>query len=229
MSRDQIVRSSRNPSATGSISETISTNRVIRQTYMLLSLTLAFSAITAFTAMALNAPPVHWIFLLAVLIGGPFAINAARNSALGLVLTFAFTGVLGFFLGPILSMYLGLPNGPQIVGNAFAATAIAFVTLSGYALATKKDFSFLGGFIVVGLVVALLAIVANLFLAIPALSLAISSAVVLLLSAAILFDTSRMIHDAEANYIMMTVSLYANLYVMFLHLLNLFHFFMGDN
>jgi len=229
VSRDQIVRSSRNPSSTGSISETISTNKVIRQTYMLLSLTLAFSAITAFIAMAVNAPPVHWIIMLGVLIGGPFAIHAARNSALGIVLTFAFTGVLGFFLGPILSMYLGLPNGPQIVGNAFAATAVAFVTLSGYALATKKDFSFLGGFLVVGLIVALLAIVANLFLAIPALSLAISAAVVLLLSAAILFDTSRMIHDPEANYIVMTVSLYANLYVMFLHLLNLFHAFMGDN
>ncbi|ADC71411.1 protein of unknown function UPF0005 [Thioalkalivibrio sp. K90mix] len=229
MSRDQIVRSSRNPSSTGSISETISTNKVIRQTYMLLSVTLAFSAVMAFVAMAVGAPAVHWLVLLAVLIGGPFAIHAARNSALGLVLTFAFTGVLGFFLGPILSMYLGLPNGPQIVGNAFTATAVAFVALSGYALATKKDFSFLGGFLVVGLIVALLAIVANLFLAIPALSLTISAAVVLLLSAAILFDTSRMIHDPEANYIMMTVSLYANLYVMFLHLLNLFHAFMGDN
>ncbi|WP_018139182.1 MULTISPECIES: Bax inhibitor-1/YccA family protein [Thioalkalivibrio] len=229
MSRDQIVRSSRNPSSTGSISETISTNKVIRQTYMLLSVTLAFSAVMAFVAMAVGAPAVHWLVLLAVLIGGPFAIHAARNSALGLVLTFAFTGVLGFFLGPILSMYLGLPNGPQIVGNAFTATAVAFVALSGYALATKKDFSFLGGFLVVGLIVALLAIVANIFLAIPALSLTISAAVVLLLSAAILFDTSRMIHDPEANYIMMTVSLYANLYVMFLHLLNLFHAFMGDN
>jgi len=229
VSRDQIVRSSRNPSSTGSISETISTNKVIRQTYMLLSVPLAFSAVMAFVAMAVGAPAVHWLVLLAVLIGGPFAIHAARNSALGLVLTFAFTGVLGFFLGPILSMYLGLPNGPQIVGNAFTATAVAFVALSGYALATKKDFSFLGGFLVVGLIVALLAIVANLFLAIPALSLTISAAVVLLLSAAILFDTSRMIHDPEANYIMMTVSLYANLYVMFLHLLNLFHAFMGDN
>jgi len=229
VSRDHIVRSSRNPSATGSISETISTNKVIRQTYTLLSLTLAFSAVTAFTAMAVNAPPVHWILMLGVLIGGPFAIHALRNSVWGLVLTFAFTGLLGFFLGPILSMYLGLPNGPQIVGNAFAATAVAFVALSGYALATKKDFSFLGGFLVVGLIVALLAIVANIFLAIPALSLAISAAVVLLLSAAILFDTSRMIHDPEANYIVMTVSLYANLYVMFLHLLNLFHAFMGDN
>lgn len=212
-----------------SVSETIRTNQVIRNTYLLLSLTLAFSAVTAFTAMAIQAPPVHWIFMLAVLIGGPFAIHAVRNSVWGLVLTFAFTGLLGFFLGPILSLYLGLPNGSQIVGNAFGTTAVAFVALSAYALTTRKDFSFLGGFLIVGLVLALVAIVANLFLAIPALSLAISAAVVLLLSAAILFDTSRMIHDPDANYIVMTVSLYANLYVMFLHLLNLFHAFSGDN
>jgi modulator of FtsH protease len=211
------------------VSETIRANQVIRNTYLLLSLTLAFSAVTAFTAMAIQAPPVHWIFMLAVLIGGPFAIHAVRNSVWGLVLTFAFTGLLGFFLGPILSLYLGLPNGSQIVGNAFGTTAVAFVALSAYALTTRKDFSFLGGFLIVGLVLALVAIVANIFLAIPALSLTISAAVVLLLSAAILFDTSRMIHDPEANYIVMTVSLYANLYVMFLHLLNLFHAFTGDN
>ncbi len=214
---------------TSTVAETIRTNKVIRSTYLLLSLTLAFSAVMAFTAMAINAPPVHWILMIGVLIGGPFAIHALRNSVWGLVLTFAFTGILGFFLGPILSMYLGLPNGSQIVGNAFGTTAVAFVALSGYALTTKKDFSFLGGFLIVGLVLALVAIVANIFLAIPALSLTISAAVVLLLSAAILFDTSRMIHDPDANYIVMTVSLYANLYVMFLHLLNLFHAFTGDS
>jgi modulator of FtsH protease len=217
------------PRAGTSAGETIRANKVIRNTYLLLSLTLAFSAVTAFTAMAIQAPPVHWIFMLAVLIGGPFAIHAVRNSIWGLVLTFAFTGLLGFFLGPILSLYLGLPNGSQIVGNAFGTTAVAFVALSAYALTTRKDFSFLGGFLIVGLVLALVAIVANIFLAIPLLSLTISAAVVLLLSAAILFDTSRMIHDPEANYIVMTVSLYANLYVMFLHLLNLFHAFTGDN
>lgn len=214
---------------TSTVAETIRANKVIRNTYLLLSLTLAFSAVMAFTAMAINAPPVHWILMLGVLIGGPFAIHALRNSVWGLILTFAFTGLLGFFLGPILTLYLGLPNGPQIVGNAFGTTAVAFVALSGYALTTKKDFSFLGGFLVVGLVLALVAIVANIFLAIPALSLTISAAVVLLLSAAILFDTSRMIHDPDANYIVMTVSLYANLYVMFLHLLNLFHAFTGES
>lgn len=227
MSEDRIVRG--RPGTNTGVSETIRTNAVIRNTYLLLSLTLAFSAFTAFFAMATQAAPVHWLFMIAVLLGGPFAIHAVRNSVWGLVLTFVFTGLLGYFLGPILSLYLGLPNGAQIVGNAFATTAIAFVTLSGYALATRKDFSFLGGFLLVGLVLALVAIVANIFLAIPALSMTISAAVVLLLSAAILFDTSRMIHDPDANYIVMTVSLYANLYVMFLHLLNLFHMLTGDN
>lgn len=211
------------------VAETIRTNQVIRNTYLLLSLTLAFSAVMAFVAMASNAPAVHWLIMIGVLIGGPFLIHAVRNSVWGLVLTFAFTGLLGFFIGPVISMYLGLPNGPQVVGNALGTTAIAFVALSGYALTTRKDFSFLGGFLIVGLVLALVAIVANLFLGIPALSLTISAAVVLLLSAAILYDTSRMIHDPDANYIVMTVSLYANLYVMFLHLLNLFYAFTGDN
>jgi modulator of FtsH protease len=223
-SRPSILRGS----SSNRIVDTIRANQVIRNTYLLLSMTLAFSAVTAFTAMAMNAPPVHWLIMLVVLIGGPFAINALRNSIGGLILTFAFTGLLGFFLGPILTLYLGLPNGPQIVGNAFTTTAIAFVTLSGYALATRKDFSFLGGFLLVGLVLALVAMVANIFLEIPALSMAISAAMVLLLSAAILFDTSRMIHDPDANYIVMTVSLYANLYVMFLHLLSLFSFLSGD-
>lgn len=226
MSEERIVRGR---PVTEGISETIRTNRVIRSTYLLLAITLAFSAFTAFFAMATQAAPVHWLFMLAVLLGGPFAIHAVRNSIWGLVLTFAFTGLLGYFLGPILTMYLGLPNGPQIVGNAFATTAIAFVTLSGYALATRKDFSFLGGFLLVGLVLAVVAIIANIFLQIPALSMAISAAVVLLLSAAILFDTSRMIHDPDANYIVMTVSLYANIYVMFLHLLSLYSIFTGDN
>jgi modulator of FtsH protease len=113
--------------------------------------------------------------------------------------------------------------------GALGTTAVTFVALSAYAVTTRKDFSFLGGFVFVGFLVVLAAIVANLFLGLPALSLAISAAAVLVVSAAILFDTSRMIHDGEANYVMMTVSLYANIYVLFLHLLNLFHAFSGDN
>jgi modulator of FtsH protease len=196
---------------------------------MLLSMTLAFSAIMAFVAMATGARPVHWIVMIAVFIGGPFLINAVRNSIWSLPLTFLFTGFMGYVLGPIVSLYLSLPNGSEIVMGALGTTAVTFVALSGYALTTRKDFSFLGGFVFVGFLVILAAIVANLFLGLPALSLAISAAAVLVVSAAILFDTSRMVHDGEANYVMMTVSLYANIYVLFLHLLNLFQAFSGDN
>lgn len=216
--------------ATGQVSaRTLATNKVIRNTYLLLSMNLAFSAVVAFVAMAMGAKPVHWIIMLAVFLGMPFAIHALRNSVWGLPATFVFTGVMGYILGPIVSLYLGLANGPAIVGGALATTALTFVGLSVYALATRKDFSFLGGFVFVGFLVLLAAIVANLFLAIPALSLAISSAAVLLVSAAILWDTSRMVHDGEANYISMTVSLFANIYVLFLHLMNLFAAFTGDN
>ncbi|SIT65948.1 modulator of FtsH protease [Ectothiorhodosinus mongolicus] len=208
---------------------TLATNKVIRNTYLLLSMNLAFSAMVAFVAMATGAKPVSWILMIAVFLGMPFAIHALRNSIWGLPATFVFTGVMGYILGPIVGFYLGMANGPAIVGGALATTAVAFVGLSGYALATRKDFSFLGGFVLVGFLVILAAIVANLFLAIPALSLAISSAAVMLVSAAILWDTSRMVHDGEANYITMTVSLFANIYVLFLHLMNLFAAFTGDN
>lgn len=209
-------------------SAALATNKVIRNTYMLLSMTLAFSAVMAFVAMATGARPISWIVMIAVFIGGPFLIHALRNSVWSLPLTFVFTGFMGYVLGPIVSLYLSLPNGSEIVMGALATTAVTFVGLSAYALTTRKDFSFLGGFVFVGFLVVLAAIVANLFLGLPALSLAISAAAVLVVSAAILFDTSRMVHDGETNYVMMTVSLYANIYVLFLHLLNLFHAFTGE-
>jgi modulator of FtsH protease len=210
-------------------SATLTTNKVIRNTYMLLSMTLAFSAVMAFVAMATGARPINWILMIAVFIGGPFLIHAVRNSIWSLPLTFVFTGFMGYVLGPIVTLYLAQPNGSEIVMGALATTAVMFVGLSAYALTTRKDFSFLGGFVFVGFLVILAAIVANIFLAIPALSLTISAAAVLVVSAAILFDTSRMVHDGETNYVMMTVSLYANIYVLFLHLLNLFHAFSGDS
>ncbi len=206
----------------------LATNKVIRNTYMLLSMTLAFSAVMAFVAMATGARPISWIVMIAVFIGGPFVIHALRNSIWSLPLTFVFTGFMGYVLGPIVTLYLAQPNGSEIVMGALSTTAVMFVGLSAYALTTRKDFSFLGGFVFVGFLVVLAAIVANLFLGLPALSLAISAAAVLVVSAAILFDTSRMVHDGETNYVMMTVSLYANIYVLFLHLLNLFHAFTGE-
>lgn len=205
------------------------TNKVIRNTYMLLTLTLLTSAVTAGIAMATGARPVHWILMLVVFIGGPFLINALRNSVWSLPATFAFTGFMGYVLGPILTLYLSIPNGPQIVMAAFGTTAVMFLGLSGYALTSRRDFSFMGGFLTVGLLLILVAIIANIFLELPALSLTISAAAVLLMSGLILFDTSRMVHGGETNYVVMTVSLYANIYVMFVHLLNLFAAFSGDN
>lgn len=207
----------------------LATNRVIRNTYLLLTLTLLTSTVTAGIAMVTGAPPISWILVMVVFIGMPFVINALRNSMWSLPLTFVFTGFMGYVLGPILTFYLSLPNGGQIVTAAFGTTAVMFLGLSGYALVTRKDFSFMGGFLMVGLLVVLAAIIANLFLQIPALSLTISSAAVLLMSGLILFDTSRMVHGGETNYVIMTVSLFANIYVMFMHLLNLFAAFSGDN
>lgn len=212
---------SHNIAATRERSQLLATNKLIRNTYILLAMTLATSAVTAGIAMMTGARPVHWLVMLVVFIGMPFLINAMRNSIWSLPLTFVFTGIMGYILGPILNHYLHLPNGGQIVATAFGLTGALFVGLSGYALATRKDFSFMGGFIFVGLIVVLVAIVANIFLAIPALSLAISGAAVLLMSALILFDTSRMVHGGEDNYVVMAVSLFANIYVLFLHLLNL--------
>lgn len=215
--------------STRSEGRVFATNKLIRNTYLLLAMTLATSAVTAGIAMASNARPVHWLIMLAVFIGFPFVINAFRNSAWALPLTFVFTGVMGYILGPIISLYLQMPNGSQVVMMSLGLTAVTFVGLSAYALATRKDFSFLGGFIFVGLLVALAAIVANIFLDIPALSLTISAAMVLLISAAILFDTSRMVHAGEEeNYVMMTVSMYSNIYVLFVHLLNLTGALSGD-
>lgn len=205
----------------------LATNKVIRNTYMLLTLTLFTSAVTAFFSLTSRVGFVNPILMLVIFIGMPFVIGKFRNSAVGLLLTFLFTGFMGYVLGPILGYYLGLPNGPQIVMAAFGTTAVMFLGLSGYALTTQRNFNFMGSFLFIGFLVVLGAILLNLFLQISALSLTISAAAVMLISGAILYDTSRMIHDGNANYIMMTVSLYANIYVMFIHLLNLFAFFSG--
>ena len=207
----------------------LATNKVIRNTYSLLSMTIIFSAITAGYAMVSNAQPVNWIVMLVIFLGGPFLINYLRNSAMGLVAIFAFTGAMGYILGPILTMYLSLPNGSEIVTTAFGLTGVIFLGLSGYALTSRKDFSFMGGFLMVGFLVMLAAIVLNIFLQIPALSLAISAAMVMLLSAGILYETSAMVNGGETNYIVMTVSLYTSIFALLIHLLNLLQFFMGGD
>jgi modulator of FtsH protease len=143
------------------------------------------------------------------------------NSATGLWVVFGITGLMGFGLGPILTQYLSLPNGPQIVATAFGGTGVIFLGLSGYALTTRKNFSFMGGFLMAGLLMVLVAALANIFLGMPALSLAISAIVIMLMSGFILYDTSQMIHGGETNYLTMTVSLYINIFNIFVHLLHI--------
>jgi modulator of FtsH protease len=204
------------------------TNKLIRNTYTLLSMTLLFSAVMAGVSIAVGAPPLGLLGLLGFF--GLFFLTAKlRNSAWGLLAVFALTGFMGFTLGPIINMYLGLPNGPQIVMTAMGATGIIFLSLSAYVLTTRKNFNFMAGFLMAGLVVAIVAVIANLFLAIPALSLAISAVIAMLMAGFILFDTSRLIHGGEDNYIMATIALYVDLYNLFLSLLQLIGAFSGDD
>jgi len=201
----------------------LETNKLIRNTYTLLSLTLAFSAVTAGIAMAINMPPIHWIVTLVGYFGLLFLTSALRNSAWGLLSIFALTGFMGLTLGPIINAYLTFfSNGHQIVMMAFGSTAVVFLGLSGYALTTRKDFSFLGGFLFVGILVAFLGSIGAMLFDLPGLSLAVSAMFVLLMSGLILYQTSDMVHGRETNYIMATITLYVSIYNLFLSLLQLF-------
>jgi modulator of FtsH protease len=153
-----------------------------------------------------------------------FVLPRKANSSSGIAIVFLITGLLGFSLGPMLNMYLALPNGPQIVATALGGTGVIFMGLSGYALTTKRDFSFLGGFLFVGILVVLGAAILNIFMAIPALSLALSAAIVMLMSGFILFDTSRMVNGGIDNYVIATVQLYLNIFNLFISLLHLLGF-----
>ena len=210
-----------------SAAQTLATNKVIRNTYLLLSLTLVWSAVTAYAAIKVGAPVVPWWMFMIFAIGMPFLIHMNRNSAAGLVLSFVYTGIFGFMLGPLVSIYASFD--PRIPVYAFATTAAVFGGLSIYALATRKDFSFLGGFLMVGGLVVLAGFIANVFLGLSVLSLAVSSGVVMLTAAGMLYSTSQLIHDGEANYIVIACSLFGDIWMMFLHLMNLMSFFMGDD
>ena len=203
-------------------SSVLATNKLIRNTYTLLSLTLIFSAIMAaaahFIGVGRGVSLVCSFGALALLW---FVLPRTANSAAGLGVVFAFTGLLGFGLGPTISYYLAVPGGTQVVMTALGGTGVIFLALSGYALTTRKDFSFMGGFLVVGLLVAIVAMVANLFLAIPALSLALSAAIIMIFSGFILYDTGRMVNGGETNYIHATVSLYLSILNIFTSLLHL--------
>ena len=212
--------------ATQSQTATLATNKVIRNTYTLLSMTLLFSALTAGVSMALNLPHPGLLLTLGGYFGLLFATTKFRNSSLGLAFVFALTGFMGYTLGPMLNAYLALPNGGQVVMTAMGATGAIFLGLSGYALTTRKDFSFMGGFLMVGILVAFMAGLGAMFFEMPGLSLAVSSMFVLLMAGLILYETSNIIHGGETNYIMATVTLFVaifNLFNSLLHLLGAFN------
>ena len=202
----------------------LASNKIVRNTYMLLSLTLAFSALTAGAAMALNLPHPGLIVTLVGYFGLLFLTAKFKNSTLGLGFVFALTGFMGYTLGPIISNYLSLPNGGQIVMTAMGATAAVFLSLSGYALSSRKDFSFMGGFLLVGIVVAFLAGLGAIFFEMPTLSLAVSAMFVLLMAGLILYETSNIIHGGETNYIIATVTLFVAIFNLFTSLLHLLGF-----
>jgi modulator of FtsH protease len=215
-------------SATETQSSVLSTNRVLRNTYTLLSMTLFFSALTAGVSMALNLPHPGILLTLVGYFGLLFATAKFRDSSLGLLFVFALTGFMGYTLGPILNSYLSLANGGQIVMTAMGGTGITFLGLSAYALVSRKDFSYLGSFLMVGIVVAFLAGLGAIFFEIPALSLTVSSAFVLLMAGLILYETSNIIHGGETNYIMATVTLYVAIFNLFTSLLHLLGFLNGE-
>ncbi len=205
----------------------IQTNSVIRNTYMLLSMTLLFSAFTAWVAMLTNAAPMG-LLVLPIYFGLLFLTQSLRNSAWGIVSIFAFTGFMGYTLGPILNLVIqGFHNGTQIVMASLGLTGLIFFALSGYALTTRKDFSYLGGFLFVAATIGMMASIVGLFFPVPLLYLGVSSAFVLIASGMILFQTSQMIQGGERNYIMATISLYVSIYNLFVSLLQLFMLLAG--
>jgi len=207
----------------------LQTNKLLRNTYSLLAMTLVFSAMTAGLSMAFNLPHPGLILTLVGYFGLLFLTTKLRNSVWGLASVFALTGFMGFTLGPIVNAYLGLPNGHEIVMQALGGTGIIFFALSAYAVKSQKDFSFMGGFLFVGILVAFLAGLGAVFFEMPGLSLAVSAMFVLLMAGLILFETSQIVNGGETNYIMATVTLYVSIYNLFTSLLHLLGAFAGED
>jgi modulator of FtsH protease len=192
-------------------------------------MTLLFSAVTAGISMSLNLPHPGLLLTLAGYFGLLFATTKFRDSSLGLAFVFALTGFMGYTLGPILNSYLAMANGSQVVMTAMAGTGAIFLALSGYALTSRKDFSFMGGFLMTGILVAFLAGLGAVFFEMPVMSLAVSAMFVLLMSGLILYETSNIIHGGETNYIMATVTLFVSIFNLFTSLLHLLGFMSSDN
>ena len=209
-------------------------NKVLRNTYMMLALTMIPTVIGAFIGLSVNFsfmalhPIMGSLLMFGAMMGLLFAVTALRNSVWGIVALLGFTFVAGVFLGPILQVALHLKNGAQLIGMAAGGTGLIFFSLATLATVTKKDFSFMGKFLFIGVILLVVASLANIFFAIPVLSLTISAIAVLIFSAYILFDISQIIHGGETNYVMATMSLYLDIYNIFVNLLSLLMAFSGE-
>ncbi len=210
-------------------SGTSATQKVLRNTYALLSMTLLFSAAVAAGAVALRLPSPGLVVTLVGYFGLLFLVHKVQNRAAAIPAVFALTGFMGYTLGPILSAHLALPGGGQTIALALAATGATFLALSAYVLTTKRDFSFMGGFLFAGMVIAILCGIAAMFMQMPALGLAVSAMVALLSAGLILFETSRIVNGGETNYVMATVGLFVSLFNLFTSLLSLFGFGGSDD
>jgi len=220
-------------SQTGTGGIALEQQRVLRNTYLLLALTMVPTVIGAFIGIStggiiMQHPIISFFVMLGAVIGLQYAIAANRNSALGVVLLLGMTFLLGWFLGPLLAIALTLKNGPQLIGMAAVGTGGIFLVMAVIATTTKRDYSFLGKFLFVGMIVALLAIVANMFLQIPALALTISAVVVVVFSLFLLHDVSRIVNGGETNYIMATTGVYMSLFNIFANLLQLIMALFGE-
>ncbi len=225
----------RGGAAAGSVPLPISQNTVLRNTYWLLALTMLPTIAGAFVGMQLNffaffkaSPIMAPLLMFGLMIGSLFVVTALRNSSWGVVALFGFTFIAGLALTPILTVALGLRNGGQLIGLAGAMTSVIFFSLATVATVTKKDFSFMGKFLFVGLILLIVAMIANLFFQIPGASVALSAIAVLIFSAYILYDVSRIVHGGETNYIMATMGLYLNIYNLFVSLLHILMVFSGQ-
>ncbi|KZN45190.1 Bax inhibitor-1/YccA family protein [Pseudoalteromonas luteoviolacea] len=211
------------------VMSTTETNKVLKSTYFLLAMTLAFSALTAAISMTMALPRFTGLVCSLVAMGLIFVIQKKANSSSAIGLVFLFTGILGFGLGPLLNSYLNLPNGGLLIAQALGSTALIFFGLSAYALTTKKDFSFMGGFLTIGILVTVGISIVNIFIGSPIVFIAINAVFVLLMSAMILFETSRIVNGGETNYVLATVGLFVAIYNLFTSLLMLLGVMSSDD
>ncbi len=221
MNRYSTQRRAAEQRAPASVSAPSHATTVIKNTYMLLALTLIFSGVVALVTAQMHVSPLHPILALIIMFALLFAVTAKRNSLWALPLVFVFTGFMGYMLGPIIDLYMRSSAGTNVLVTALLGSGATFFALSAYALTTKKNFNFLSGFLFAGCIIIFLAVIANFFLKMPALYLAISAVCVILACGFILFDTSRIVNGGETNYIMATVNLYIDFYMLFVNLLSL--------